>query len=1180
MPKKNNVADSLDIPDLEVALGDVYLGPQALEDYEHEATAGLDPEEKKEAKRTKALAYKAKLLFSGEGAPVGQFRAVGTRVCTRIYFDVRDNWTSCIRIEVKAFVRTPSPAPDRPAEEELVHRWVVRMTVACDLSTESELHIYPKAFLGRKEDDYLEKAYIEYCINVKDETAKQLRAAGQLGYVSFSLAPGQAHTEGILHERSILGGFQSIQDQLYRVFTQPDDQVVRLTALFAVSEEKAFHVALAGIRDAFELERAHPPYTRWFNGLADAKAKVQKGQVTPRADRPPVTLPFSLTYANSNDCWTAEGMSIIIQEENDIQDAKDAQGRECKLRVLKVTPGGDRLYIGLLRLPDGFEYRFSADDAFLVDLGDEKAWSASILPKPFPFASSLDYTIALKRPLDDNKEYSKFEIESVFDLSGAVATSPPDIEEFYFNGNFTKVKVVPVLSDKPYKFRMAAIKTLNPAHQEDKRHVHNPRWETLILGQDLRTKTTCDLFEGIDVAAQLQQWGIQLDTSQMETLKYLTQMPNNLGIVKGPWGTGKTKVDVVVTMLLMSTGKKVKVLSPTNKAADSFIVKLNEEIARLKDKGITITDKHIVRFHSPTTEQAVVKVDTIRYRTRDTSDDRWQSQNLLACQYDRIAAEIVEQARHRAHGVSDVRYKLHDASFGTLLLQVADLLHRTPPLFGLTPRSNAPQATEAGDGSSDTAEAGDGVTLSNSDGEEVSENEVDDGDAESIIDGDYHHTVGATYEGPTSKAAQEQQQTVQNPTQQKLDEARGLTHREKLCADFREMFLKAEKNTLGKDEWEAFEKLERFLSEDILSNDVAVLASTLVNSGHSIVKNHFKGDHVIVQEANKSENGDVFIAFANCETSVHMSGDNAQLPPKEQDIARNPFAQQTNKSMYHRWVSLGYPISELTEQHRTIPAISDVLSTIWYKGAVVSKVDPSVRPNARMAIAAHQALFNVTRPITWIHTDGESHKMGFSQSSQNERELQVAIKLCQMYTKHGIQAKDIVILAGYLAQIGLTKRALALTPGLQGVDASTIDAYQGEEKPVVILCFVGCGKLGFMSEGPRILSGLSRAGDALAIITNYVGIRTSEHKRKRNMYEQVRYLIGRPGHATYDAPLPDLNLVMHDHDLLPDDGQQRETGEDGNGEGFGPFGDDGEDASMQHGTGEGGNGEGSDPPPW
>ena len=48
---------------------------------------------------------------------------------------------------------------------------------------------------------------------------------------------------------------------------------------------------------------------------------------------------------------------------------------------------------------------------------------------------------------------------------------------------------------------------------------------------------------------------------------------------------------------------------------------------------------------------------------------------------------------------------------------------------------------------------------------------------------------------------------------------------------------------------------------------------------------------------------------------------------------------------------------------------------------------------------------------------------------------------CQSYIQHGNAAKDIVILAGYLVQIGLPKRALALTPGLEDMDASTTDAY-------------------------------------------------------------------------------------------------------------------------------------------
>ncbi len=54
------------------------------------------------------------------------------------------------------------------------------------------------------------------------------------------------------------------------------------------------------------------------------------------------------------------------------------------------------------------------------------------------------------------------------------------------------------------------------------------------------------------------------------------------------------------------------------------------------------------------------------------------------------------------------------------------------------------------------------------------------------------------------------------------------------------------------------------------------------------------------------------------------------------------------------------------------------------------------------------------------------------------------------------------MLAGYVAQVSLTKRALALSLELRGVDAGTIDAYQDEEKSVVVLCMVGSQSLGFL----------------------------------------------------------------------------------------------------------------------
>ena len=43
-------------------------------------------------------------------------------------------------------------------------------------------------------------------------------------------------------------------------------------------------------------------------------------------------------------------------------------------------------------------------------------------------------------------------------------------------------------------------------------------------------------------------------------------------------------------------------------------------------------------------------------------------------------------------------------------------------------------------------------------------------------------------------------------------------------------------------------------------------------------------------------------------------------------------------------------------------------------------------------------------------------------------------------------AEKIIVLAGHLAQINLTHRALTLTPGLEDVDTSTIDAYKVRHK--------------------------------------------------------------------------------------------------------------------------------------
>lgn len=102
---------------------------------------------------------------------------------------------------------------------------------------------------------------------------------------------------------------------------------------------------------------------------------------------------------------------------------------------------------------------------------------------------------------------------------------------------------------------------------------------------------------------------------------------------------------------------------------------------------------------------------------------------------------------------------------------------------------------------------------------------------------------------------------MKEETRRQLDKAAGQTRRKRLCSSFHEMFLKAERGEAfgSKLELGVFKELEKELSEDILANDVAVVvvvATNFVNSGHTLAK-VFKGDNVIVQEASKTNDGEL-----------------------------------------------------------------------------------------------------------------------------------------------------------------------------------------------------------------------------------------------------------------------------------------------------------------------------------
>ena len=1153
-----------DAEEQEIAAGDVYMDPESMA-YESRHEEVKDDSDEVPLQTTMSL--KAMVISEKPDQMIGhlldgdQLNRVKTRIMCKVFFEENVNWSSKLRFEFKAERRTRQPeGANFTMMTQTEHVWHLTINAASNNRSATPIvHQFDPIIFSNRATSAIEQDYQRYCVQTDQKGAIKNRDAGYLFYAEISFRPAGAQTQGILTSKLIDPAFTRVQEFLFGLISAPTHEYRTIRFFFEATNINVFLDHYRTVTNAFAVENARPPWTMFFGGLSNAKCKVQKGQVTGPADRPPVKFRPAKTYPNHQELWTVEGMSVIYQEEQEIREVREAQRLDCQLRLMRSNPGGDRVYPSLLRLSDDYNHRFSAEDSFLVMIGQEE-WHATILPKPFPLGHSVDYFIALKRlrvKIDGVESWSTFAFprEVVFDLSDPRGLDEEILEEFCRYGESFNCKVIPLISDVPYKFRLAAIKTLNPAHEGEKNHKSNDRWGAILLGQDVRAHSTSDIFRGMDWQAKLTEWGLTLDESQMDYLQYLTHVANGLGIIRGAWGTGKTYMDVIIATLLISEGYKVEILSPTNRSADTCARLLQDMLNYLQEeKKIHITDKHVVRCHAPSTEARMLEIDRDKYLPQDHLRNRWQNSPPMAYQsyFDKLVMDIMDGANTKKWGINDRRYQEHYLSFSTLMLQKADLLDRPGPVVNnpqpaavgtseTSTRDNTnpppsetttPQPPESV-GTTDTATSENATPQSsdsaephprpengerkqgqrpltlvegdsqNSAAEESEEEDFNDGD--SLYSIDWHVAPRAT------KVTDENLQAELKELEAKTEEALALlsdrTPRDALKTTYREMFLRpGQGEPLDQNDQALLTSFENRWKKMLLEEDVAAMVTTIINSGHKIYKEGFKPDHIIVQEAPKADTGELCIPLAKCKdkTTMHWGGDMFQLPASQQDDETNPFASQTNEAIFPRLVYLYYPTHSLIVQHRTIPEITEVISNVWYRGLVTSNVNTAERPNAGRASNVHQRLFQIKYPIIHLNVDGQEKRVGFSRSKQNEMELQVAMFLCREYIKEGVDAKDILILAGYLAQVGLTKRALANTSDLREVDAGTIDGYQGEQKSVLIICAVGSDRLGFMAYTPRLNTGLTRACDAAVLIINFSNIKASENRRKMQPYIRVK----------------------------------------------------------------------------
>ena len=284
-------------------------------------------------------------------------------------------------------------------------------------------------------------------------------------------------------------------------------------------------------------------------------------------------------------------------------------------------------------------------------------------------------------------------------------------------------------------------------------------------------------------------------------------------------------------------------------------------------------------------------------------------------------------------------------------------------------------------------------------------------------------------------------------------------------------------------------------TESLLAT-ASVVAGTCVGLAGSLDDiEHF--DLAIVDEASKATPTEALIPMVHSRRWV-LVGDERQLPPyldsgliDEGLLEGHGLERWDLEETLFSQLEAGLPENRrvlLTEQHRMLSPIGDLVSRCFYDGSLTS---------SRPADSAHRCLTEVfPKPVTWYSTvqmrGRRERKLGTTY--WNESEIRVVRELLNKLQKRAQAHEErltVAVISGYGEQARRIQRNLRPQDSKWShldIHVHPVDSFQGQERDVVIYSITRSNKanvLGFLRSERRINVALSRAKDALVVVGDH-----------------------------------------------------------------------------------------------
>ena len=196
-------------------------------------------------------------------------------------------------------------------------------------------------------------------------------------------------------------------------------------------------------------------------------------------------------------------------------------------------------------------------------------------------------------------------------------------------------------------------------------------------------------------------------------------------------------------------------------------------------------------------------------------------------------------------------------------------------------------------------------------------------------------------------------------------------------------------------------------------------------------------------------------------------GDPNQLPPVLESNLESPTISEKQPTLFVRLAELGLPVTLLRTQYRMHPLLSEVPNVHFYESKLLDGVSANDRG----------ALLEGVPPLVFFDTQGENaREERGGQSKFNASEAHGCAVIARELLNRGLKPKDIGIIAFYRAQVDCVNSYLErMRVGATGtadilatsdlddeesgeIQVSTVDAFQGQEKKVIILTLCGAFK--------------------------------------------------------------------------------------------------------------------------